>query len=131
MAVVEKFKFLISRNNGIAVLSFSGVLAIDSEAEFTECMNQTFGDPNTKFLIVDFSKVGNVTMDLIPAFVQFQKTARNKNWEIRLCGIGDDLKEKLLKLGVIRYREISNNLKEGLSYAVQMSKHSDGARKAG
>lgn len=122
MSQVEKFNYLLSKNGPITLLAFSGALTLESCADFDHCINQVFSDSATRFIVIDMSHVLNITMDLIPAFVQFQKTARNKNQEIRLCGIGPDLKEKLLKLGVIRHRELSGTMKEGLSLVVSIAK---------
>lgn len=130
MTQTEKFKYSISKTDGILVACFAGVLNFEGISDFHGAIKEIFSEPSIRFIAVDFFQVQNITMDAIPAFLQFQKIARDRKQDLRLCGMNEDLKEKLLKLGVVRRNELSVSLREAVVAASQVYPISESQKKA-
>jgi anti-anti-sigma regulatory factor len=122
VAQSDPFLYTVSKSSSVLASSFSGVLGIDSQSEFERFTKEALSDPSIRVVLIDFTAVANVTVDLLPALVLFQKQCRIQNIEIRLCALGEELKNKLFKLGVIRYRELAPSLREGLLNLGQIPK---------
>lgn len=115
--------FFISKKNPLLVVAISGSLSQDSLSEFEKCRLEMISDPDIRFVAIDLSNLGNITLDAIPSFVQFQKGLRDQKIEFRISGLSDDLRVKLQRMGVIRFPEISKSLKDSLALGIKTSTH--------
>ena len=114
LAQSDTFLFSISKSGSIVAVHFSGILSLEGEGEFRKFTSEILSDPSIRAVVMDFKTLGNVTIDLIPSLVLFQRQCRLQHMEVRLCAFPDSLKKKLLRLGVIRNREITASLKDGI-----------------
>ncbi len=114
LAQSDDFLFSISKSGSVVAVHFSGVLGLEGEAEFRKFTSEVLSDPSIRAVVMDFQSVTNVTIDLIPSLVLFQRQCRIQRMQVRLCAFPEQLKKKLLRLGVIRNREISASLRNGI-----------------
>lgn len=116
MSQFENPIYSLSVSHFIAVINFSREIteeALDAQP-LDNCKPGALKSQGVRFIVMDFSKVSNLTFGAVPAFTRFQKAVRFHGMELRLCGMRDDLKQKLIRLGVIRNSELSPSIKEAL-----------------
>ena len=103
------FQFLISAKGRAVLVTLIGEMKNSSLAKLEECQREVLKDGNLNYFVFYFRDVPNVTIDAIPFLTQFQKNIRLKG-ELRICSLRPELKDKLIKLGVVRSAELVNNL---------------------
>jgi anti-anti-sigma regulatory factor len=111
---VESFHFSIHRRESTVVALLSGKIQVTDLQEFSNFQTMLFSQTGLKIVLLDFSQVQAITLDAVPALVQLQKLVRVEKLHLRLCGMNEDLKEKLSRLGVIRSSELSTSLKSAV-----------------
>lgn len=124
MASSEAYAFqaFISEKNGFVVVSLVGLLEEQTLARFEECVADVQKLEYAR-LVINFRDVTGLTSDCIPAVARLQKSARDRQAELRLCGVRPELKEKLHRAGILRPHELSDNLQTALqSLVVAMRK---------
>jgi anti-anti-sigma regulatory factor len=57
-----------------------------------------------------------------PAFAKLQKTIREKGAELKICNIHPDLRKTLVDAGLLRVKELANNLPEALQSLGKITK---------
>ena len=116
MSQAEKFEYSVLKTSSVVVVSLSGEVVYTALEALERCRQEVLAFQDARFVVFDFGRVRNLTMDAVPAFTEFQKNLRAKGMELRLCAITEGLKTKLVNLGIVRQAEITASLKEGLSY---------------
>ncbi len=111
------FQYFISEKNGFVVASLVGLLEGTSAERFDE-LTQDVLKANFSRLVINLRDVSAFSSDLIPHFAKLQKHAREKNAEIRICGLKPDIKERLNRAGILRPHEITENLQTALQSMV-------------
>ena len=135
MSQNENFEFFISKKNFVLVVAFSGSLNAHALPEFEKCRQSLTEDKGIRFIAIDLTNLENLSADAVSPFVQLQKNLRDSKIEFRISGMNDNLKEKLLNLGVLRSQELTKNLKESLATGIKIpppepSKTSESSKKA-
>lgn len=108
-----EFQYFISEKNGFVVASLVGLLEVASLERFEQLSADIFKSEFSR-LVLNFRDVSGFSPELIPNFARLQKAAREKNAELRICGLKPDIKERLNRAGVLRPHEQSDNLQSAL-----------------
>ena len=106
------FQYFISTNTPFAVVTFVGEMNKEASELLNEC-EQKIQDISAKFYILYFRDVTGIAMESIPFLASLQQKLRAKG-ELRLCSLRPDVKDKLTKMGVVRGKELTDNLKATL-----------------
>ena len=114
MAQAETLEYSVTIHNPMIVILFSGTFNVSCVETLEQCKGEALVVKEVTHVIVDFTNVKNFTLEGVPAFVQFQKSMRVRNLHLRLSGLSDELRVKLVRLGVIRQSEVSPSLKDAL-----------------
>lgn len=104
-----EFQYFVAANAPFLVVSFVGPIDKHSLEKLEKCETEMNLHDNLKFIILYFRDVSNVTTEAIPALTSMQKRIREKH-QLRICSLNPDLKQKLIKLGVVRGLELTDNL---------------------
>jgi anti-anti-sigma regulatory factor len=128
----KKFDFSFIRNGSILIMWMSGELQRDAQACLDTCWHEAGGGADIKVVILDFSRLTAIGAEATPAFAKFQKQIRAEKIDLRICGINEELKERLFRKGVLRHAELVVSLKTALAtlgQARNLSGVSQGAEK--
>lgn len=106
------FNYFISSNQPFGVVTFVGEMNKDSLEKLQQCQVQ-MEKLYVKYVILYFRDVTLITSDVIPFLTGLQQQARKKS-ELRLCSLRPDIKERLIKMGVVRGLELTDNLQQTL-----------------
>ena len=108
-----EFQYFISEKNGFVVASLVGLLE-GSAGERFEQLSADIVKCDFSKLVLNFRDVAGLSADLIPQFAKLQKMARDKEAELRICGLKPEIKDRLHKAGVLRPHELADNLQTAL-----------------
>lgn len=113
---LESFSYFISNNGCVVVATLSGLCESESHALLQQCKIDIESKicKSVHAVVLNFSGVTGIANDLIPFWAQLQSMIRSNGVELRLCGIESSLKEKLIKMGILRSTETSNTLKDAV-----------------
>ena len=113
---LASFSYFISHKGPILVASLSGLVESEARDLLAQCkaeIEHRLTD-NIQGVVLNFSGVTGIANDLVPFWAQLQGMIRSHSVELRLCGIEMSLKEKLMKMGIVRAAETTNSLKDAL-----------------
>lgn len=116
-----EFQYFISEKNGFVVASLIGLIEIGGLERFEKLAEDIFKNEFSK-LVLNFRDVSGISNDLIPHFAKLQKTAREKQAELRICGLKPEIKERLSRAGVLRPHELTDNLQTALQSMINYVK---------
>jgi len=106
--------YSINERNHMMVVTFSGDLTSASLDDLESCRKEILGKKEIKNVVLYFQDVAQLSTDVIPYLTLLQRNIRSMPSEIRLCGLKPGIREKLLKTGVIRGLEVSDDLRTAL-----------------
>ena len=116
------FQYFLSNNKPVLIVTFVGDIDHSTMEIMTKCRNEVKATQGLKFVVLNFRDVDNINGDVISVITQMQLDIRSKQCDLRISSLKPNIKEKLLKMGVIRATELSNNLREALLSLIQASK---------
>lgn len=105
--------YFVSTQGPVAIVTFVGDLNSSAVEMLGKCRIELVA-VKVKFLVFYFRDVETITGDSIQSLTQIQLDARGRELEIRMTSIKPNIKEKLLKMGVVRGDELANNLRDAL-----------------
>lgn len=115
----NEFQYFVAANAPFLVASFVGRIDKDSLEKIEKCEREMNSHEKIKYVILYFREVPTVNLEAIAALTSLQRRIREK-YELRICSLKPDLKEKLIKLGVVRGLELADNLQATL---LELKKH--------
>jgi anti-anti-sigma regulatory factor len=116
-----EFQYFISEKNGFVVASLVGMLEGTCMERFDRLSEDIFKIEFSK-LVLNFRDVSGMSVDLIPHVAKLQKSAREKNADLRICGLKPEIKERLSRAGVLRPHELTDNLQTALQSMINYVK---------
>lgn len=116
------FEYFISEKNGFLVASLIGTIGAHVEEKLRELQESLAHRPEAKKVAINFRDVSSISKECIPLIAMMQKTVRDKNASLRVCGLKPELKEQLDKAGILRPNEISDNLQTALQSFMSAAK---------
>ena len=108
-----EFQYFISEKNGFVVASLVGMMENGALERFEQLAQDIFKNDFSK-LVLNFRDVSGISTELIPHFAKLQKSAREKQAELRICGLKPEIRERLSKAGILRPHELTDNLQTAL-----------------
>lgn len=118
------FNYSLSNKGTTLVVTFSGPMDFSSFEKMQFCKNEIETLKDIHFMVLYFRDVPSIADKVIPFLAQIQINFRSRPGRISICSINPELQERLLRSGVIRNAEISENLQAALmsfSVAVKTS----------
>ena len=79
------------------------------------CRQEILSKEDVRCVVLYFQDVDSLSPDAISLLAQMQREIRSKPADLRLCSLKQSLREKLVRMGVIRGLEISEDLKAALT----------------
>lgn len=116
-----EFQYFISEKNGFVVASLIGLIEVDALPRFEQLAADIFKSEFSK-LVINFRDVSGLSPELIPHFARLQKQAREKQADLRICGLKPEIKDRLHRAGVLRPHELSDNLQAALQSMINYVK---------
>lgn len=105
-----EFDYFISEKNEFLVVSFLGKIDNNCLDKLSNLKQEILSKEQVKFVVLNFRDSIDIVGEAIQAFTHFQKDIRAKPAELRVCGLNPNIKDKLIRLGLLRGNEIVDNL---------------------
>ena len=109
---MEPFQYFISRKETLAVVNLQGELTMQGEAALTKCMDE-LATPNKPSMAV-LNVQSLVAKEAHRLFTIFQKQIRDLGAQLWVCIEDPEIRDVLVKSGIIREDELRKDLKETL-----------------
>lgn len=121
---LESFSYFISHKGPILVATLKGLCEDDAVVQLQQCKMEieTLISESVQGVVLNLSGLTSIANDLVPVWAQLQGMVRAHRVELRICGLEEQIKEKLTKMGIIRLTELSTTLKEALPEIVTAMK---------
>lgn len=108
------FHYLVAQNKPLLIVTFIGDMDRSAVESLLSCRRDIAAAEDIRFVIFNFRDVSSVSGEAITSFTQMQVEIRTRGCELRISSMSPALREQLLRMGVIRSSELSNNLREAL-----------------
>ncbi len=96
------------------VVSLTGEITSEVMAAFETCRQQIQDQQDLRTLILYFQNVSTICPEGVQVLAQIQREARARPAEIRLVSLSENLRARLVKMGVVRSLELSEDLRAAL-----------------
>ncbi len=103
--------FFFKEKGKYGVLVFSGVLKSNSELKFEEAQDLILKS-KTLFIVICLNGVDAINLVGVRCLAVLQKAIRNSGKKLRICGVEDQIRDKLLASGVVREGELKEDIKD-------------------
>jgi anti-anti-sigma regulatory factor len=115
-------KEVASQKAVILLISLAGPIS-RSTADVLDKLIEDVEKRSPGWVVLNLRDVGQ-TIERIqyPAFAKLQKTIREKGAELKICNIHPDLRKTLVDAGLLRVKELANNLPEALQSLGKITK---------
>lgn len=110
----KSFQYSFNQKNKMLVVSFSGEINTPVLPALEACRQELLAKREISCVVLYFQDVDSISADAIPWLAQVQREIRLKPAEIRLCSLRENLRERLVRMGVIRGLEVADDLKSAL-----------------
>ena len=110
----KSFNYVISHKNDMLVVNFQGDMTSVVLPGLEACRSEILSKKEIRCVVLYFGEVGQISSDAIPLVAQIQREIRAKPADLRLVGLKENIRDRLVKMGVIRGMEISEDLRTAL-----------------
>jgi anti-anti-sigma factor len=110
----KSFNYVISHKNDMLVVSFQGDMTSAILPGLEACRSEILSKKEIRCVVLYFGDVPLISSDAIPLISQIQREVRAKPADLRLVGLKENIREKLVKMGVVRGMEIADDLRTAL-----------------
>ena len=110
----KSFNYTLSHKNRMLVVSFCGEMSSVVGPGLDACRIEILSKENLKCVVLYFQDVPGVSPEAIAVLAQMQREIRSRGLELRLCSLKENLREKLVRMGVIRSLEVAEDLRAAL-----------------
>ncbi|WP_413578188.1 STAS domain-containing protein [Bdellovibrio sp. HCB290] len=111
----KSFNYSISHKNRMLVVSFSGEeMSAGVVPALEACRQEILAKEEVKQVVFYFQNIDRISTEALSSFAQLQRDIRAKPADLRLCSLKDSLREKLLRMGIVRGLEVAEDLKTAL-----------------
>lgn len=112
----------ISKNGAVFVASVTGAMNDASLDSISELIQIVSDEQDAKFFVLNLTNVGSIDPSMYPSLSLLQLKMRSSERHLRVCGLGSDLREKLLAMGLLRRSEINTELQDALVWITTQMK---------
>lgn len=109
----KSFSYSFSQKNNMLVVSFNGEMTAQILAALEAC-RQELSKKEVSCVVFYFQDVEGMSSEAISLLAQMQREIRAKPAELRLCSLKENLRTKLIRMGVVRGLEVVDDLKTAL-----------------
>lgn len=110
----KSFQYSFNQKNGMLVVSFSGEINTPVLPALEACRQELLAKTEVSCVVLYFQDVEAISSDAIPWLAQVQREIRLKPAEVRLCSLRENMRERLVRMGVVRGLEIAEDLRTAL-----------------
>jgi anti-anti-sigma factor len=110
----KSFNYVLSHKNDMLVVSFQGDMTTVVLPGLEACRTEILSKKEIRCVVLYFGEVGLISSDAIPVLAQIQRDVRARPADLRLVGLKESIRERLVKMGVVRGMEISEDLRSAL-----------------
>lgn len=110
----ESFNYFLANKGSVLVVTFVGAMNFSSFENLQRCREEIDLLNDIKLVVLHFRAVPSVCDESITALTKMQISIRSRSSALSICALKPSVREKLLTMGVIRPREISDNLQGAL-----------------
>lgn len=110
----KSFQYSFNQRNNMLVVSFSGEINTPVLSALEACRQELLAKSEVRCVVLYFQDVRSISTDAIPWLAQVQRDIRLKQAEVRLCALPGTLRERLVRMGVVRGVEVADDLKSAL-----------------
>ncbi|WP_413944398.1 STAS domain-containing protein [Bdellovibrio sp. HCB-162] len=109
----KSFHYSFNQKNNMLVVSLTGEITSQVLPSLEACRQELLGKHEVSRVVLYFQDIEAISMDAIPLIAQIQREIRSKPADLRLC-LKENLREKLVRMGVVRGLEVADDLKTAL-----------------
>ncbi|WP_415062137.1 STAS domain-containing protein [Bdellovibrio sp.] len=110
----KSFQYSFNQKNNMLVVSLVGQITAQVLPALEACRQELLSKREVRCVVLYFQDVESISMDAIPLIAQMQREIRLKPADLRLCALPLGLREKLVRMGVVRGLEVAEDLKSAL-----------------
>lgn len=110
----KSFQYSLNHKSSMLVVSLNGEITSQVMPAFETCRQQIQDVPELRTLIIFFQNVSAICPEGVQILAQIQREARARPAEIRLVSLSESLRGRLVKMGVVRSLELSEDLRSAL-----------------
>ncbi|WII71510.1 STAS domain-containing protein [Bdellovibrio sp. 22V] len=110
----KSFHYNFNQKNNMLVISLIGEITPQVIPSLEACRQELLAKSEVSRVVLYFQDVETISMDAIPILAQIQREIRSKPADLRLCSLKESLREKLVRMGVVRGLEVADDLKTAL-----------------
>lgn len=110
----KSFQYSFNQKNNMLVVSLAGQITAQVLPALEACRQELLSKQEVSCVVLYFQDVDSISMDAIPLIAQMQREIRLKPASLRLCALPVGLREKLVRMGVVRGLEVAEDLKSAL-----------------
>ncbi|MDG0817610.1 STAS domain-containing protein [Bdellovibrio svalbardensis] len=110
----KSFGYTLSHKNKMLVVTFTGELSSVVLPGLEACRSEIQSKEDVRCVVFYFQQVGFVSPEAIPVLAQMQREIRSRGLELRLCSLKESIKDKLVRMGVVRGMEVTEDLRAAL-----------------
>lgn len=78
------------------------------------CRQEILSKEEVRQVVFYFQNIDRISTEALASFAQLQRDIRAKPADLRLCSMKSPLREKLLRMGIVRGLEVADDLKAAL-----------------
>ncbi|GEM_PF-1554509 len=110
----KSFHYTFSQKNTMLVVSLCGEITSHVLPALEACRQELSSKQEVSHVVIHFQDVASISLDAIPLLAQIQREIRAKPANLRLCSLPENLRQKLVRMGVVRGLEVADDLKTAL-----------------
>ncbi|WP_253696954.1 STAS domain-containing protein [Bdellovibrio bacteriovorus] len=110
----KSFQYAFNQRNNMLVVSLTGEITSQVVPALEACRQELLGKKDFSRVVIYFQDVDAISLDAVPVLAQMQREIRAKPADLRLASLRESLKEKLIRMGVVRGLEVADDLKTAL-----------------
>lgn len=111
---IDSTCYSVSEKNHLLVVSFAGDLTGLVLPSLEVCRQEITAKRHITCVVLYFQQVTVISTEVVSYLAQLQREIRLKKKDLRLCGLKTNLRERLIKMGVVRGLEVVEDLKSAL-----------------
>lgn len=108
------FQYSFVQKNGTLVVSLSGEMSPFILPSLEACRQEMLLKDDFRQVVFLFQGVPEISSAAIPWIAQIQREVRLRKAELRLVNLQGGIRDRLIKMGVVRGMEVSEDLKSAL-----------------
>lgn len=110
----KSFNYVLSQKNEMLVVRFQGDMTAVVLPGLEACRSEILSKKEIRCVVLYFGEVQQISSDAIPLIAQIQREVRAKPADLRLVGLRESIRDRLVKMGVVRGMEVAEDLKAAL-----------------